>query len=42
MNPRMLKQESTFQIGKETILVITKSFNSSLLSNYKFVNIAIY
>jgi hypothetical protein len=38
----MSKQEITFEIGQVTILVIMRSFNSSPLSNYKFVNIAIY
>jgi hypothetical protein len=38
----MLKQESMFEIVQVMILVITQSFNSSSLSNYKFPNIAIY
>jgi hypothetical protein len=33
MNPRMSKQESMFEIVQVTILVITRSFNSSPLTN---------
>jgi hypothetical protein len=38
----MSKQESVLEIVQVTIFVIMRSFNSSPLKNYKFVNMAIY
>jgi hypothetical protein len=37
-----LKQESMFEIAQVSILVIMRSCKSSPLSNYKFMNIAVY